>query len=319
MPKDALIFIDESHMSVPQIRGMYAGDRARKQTLIDHGFRLPSAIDNRPLTFSEFDKKVGQVVYVSATPAEYELDLSKENIVEQIIRPTGLLDPLIEVRPTNNQMKDVLREIEKRIQKNERVIVTTLTKRMAEDLADYLKERDIKAEYLHSDIKTLERPKILNDLRKGNYDVIVGINLLREGLDLPEVSLVIILDADKEGFLRNAQTLIQTIGRTARHTQGTVLMYADTITKSMKFAISETERRRKIQEEYNKKNGVEPQPLNKEIGENIFEAYGEKNNSEIKNLAKKLTKKEMEKEMQKAARDLNFEKAAELRDLIKKL
>src|SRR3989338_1012545 len=223
---------------------MYAGDRARKQTLVEHGFRLPSAIDNRPLKFPEFDKRTGQIVYVSATPAEYELDLSKENVVEQIIRPTGLLDPRVEVRGTSDQMKSVLKEIKKRIQKNERAIVTTLTKRMAEDLSEYLKEKGIKSEYLHSDIKTLERPKILNDLRKGNYDVIVGINLLREGLDLPEVSLVVILDADKEGFLRNAQTLIQTIGRTARHTQGTVLMYADTTTKSMKFAINETERRR---------------------------------------------------------------------------
>ncbi|HEY4521824.1 MAG TPA: excinuclease ABC subunit UvrB [Candidatus Paceibacterota bacterium] len=321
VPKDTVIFIDESHMSVPQIRGMYAGDRARKQTLVEHGFRLPSAIDNRPLKFPEFDKKVGQVVYVSATPAEYELDLSNKNIIEQIIRPTGLLDPLIEVRTTNNQMKNVLLEIEKRIAKNERVIVTTLTKRMAEDLADYLKEKKIKAEYLHSDIKTLERPKILNDLRKGNYDVIVGINLLREGLDLPEVSLVIILDADKEGFLRNAQTLIQTIGRTARHTQGTVLMYADTTTKSMKFAINETERRRKIQKEFNKKHGITPQPLNKEISENIFSGYeeNEKETKELRNFAQKLTKKEMEKEMHKAAKELNFEKAAELRDLIKKL
>ena len=321
VPKDTIIFIDESHMSVPQIRGMYAGDRARKQTLVEHGFRLPSAIDNRPLKFPEFDKRTGQIVYVSATPAEYELDLSKENVVEQIIRPTGLLDPLIEVRSTGDQMKDVLKEIEKRIQKNERTIVTTLTKRMAEDLSEYLKEKGIKAEYLHSDIKTLERPKILNDLRKGNYDVIVGINLLREGLDLPEVSLVVILDADKEGFLRNAQTLIQTIGRAARHTQGTVLMYADTTTKSMKFAINETERRRKIQEEFNKKNGVEPQPLNKEIGENIFSAYGEseKETKTLSNFAKLFTKKELEKEMHKAARELNFERASELRDLIKKL
>ncbi len=319
MPKDTVIFMDESHMSVPQIRGMYAGDRARKQTLVEHGFRLPSAIDNRPLKFPEFDKKTGQIVYVSATPAEYELDLSKEKIVEQIIRPTGLLDPLIEVRRADDQMKDILKEIEKRIQKNQRTIITTLTKRMAEDLAEYLKERNIKAEYLHSNIKTLERPKILRDLRKGNYDAIVGINLLREGLDLPEVSLVIILDADKEGFLRNAQTLIQTIGRAARHTQGTVLMYADTTTKSMKFAISETARRRKIQEEFNKKNGVIPQPLNKEIGENIFGEFGEEKNNEIKNIAKRLSKKELEREMLKAAKELDFEKAAELRDLIKKI
>jgi excinuclease ABC subunit B len=271
--------------------------------------------------FSEFNKKVGQIVYVSATPAEYELELSKENMVEQIIRPTGLLDPHIEVRPTNKQMKDVLREIEKRIKENQRVIVTTLTKRMAEDLAEYLKEKGVKAEYLHSDIKTLERPKILSDLRKGNYDVIVGINLLREGLDLPEVSLVIILDADKEGFLRNAQTLIQTIGRTARHTQGTVLMYADTVTKSMKFAISETERRRKIQNEFNRKNNITPQSIKKEIGENVFgEPTESTSNIQMnKNIAKKFTKKELEKEMRKAAKELDFEKAAELRDLIKKL
>ena len=321
IPKDTLIFIDESHMSVPQIRGMYAGDRARKQTLVEHGFRLPSAIDNRPLKFEEFDKKIGQIIYVSATPTEYELDISKDGVVEQIIRPTGLLDPKIEVRSTQNQMKNVLLEIKSRIQKKERVIVTTLTKRMAEDLAEYLKERNVKAEYLHSDIKTLERTKILQDLRKGNYDVVVGINLLREGLDLPEVSLVIILDADKEGFLRNAQTLIQTIGRAARHTQGTVLMYADTVTKSMKYTINETKRRRKIQEEFNKKNNLTPQPLNKKIGENVFgePASAEAKAGAVKNIYKKLKKKELEQEMQKSAKELNFEKAAEIRDLIKKL
>lgn len=315
LPKDILVFIDESHMSIPQIRGMFAGDRARKLTLVEHGFRLPSAIDNRPLKFDEFNKKVEQIIYVSATPANYELEESKENVVEQLIRPTGLLDPRVKVRSTKNQMKNVLSEIEKRIKEKQRVIVTTLTKRMAEDLSEYLKEKKVKAEYIHSDIKTLERPKILSDLRKGKFDVIVGINLLREGLDLPEVSLVIILDADKEGFLRNAQTLIQTIGRTARHTQGTVLMYADTTTKSMKFAINETKRRRKIQKEYNKKHGITPQPIKKDIKENIF---GEPE-KEIKNIYKKLKKRELEQEMLKAARELDFEKAAEIRDLIKKL
>lgn len=314
--KDFITFIDESHMSVPQIRGMFAGDRARKQTLVEHGFRLASAIDNRPLKFGEFNKKVGQIVYVSATPAEYELEESKNNIIEQLIRPTGLLDPHIEVRKTGDQIKNIIVEIEKRIKNQQRVIITTLTKRMAEDLAEYLKEKNIKAEYIHSDIKTLERPKILSDLRKGEYDVLVGINLLREGLDLPEVSLVIILDADKEGFLRNAQTLIQTIGRAARHTQGTVLMYADAVTKSMKFAITETERRRKIQEEYNKKHNIVPQSIKREIGENIF---GEEKKDEEKNIFKKFKKEELEQEMRKAAKNLNFELATELRDLIKKL
>ncbi len=327
LPKDFLTFVDESHMTIPQIRGMYAGDRARKQTLVDYGFRLPSAMDNRPLQFNEFLQKVGQVVYVSATPAEYELERSGEkNIVEQIIRPTGLLDPKIEIRKTEHQMQDVISEIEKRVARKERVLVTTLTKRMAEDLADFLKEEKVKAEYLHSDIKTIERHKILGDLRKGTYDVIVGINLLREGLDLPEVSLVIILDADKEGFLRNAQTLIQTIGRAARHTQGTVLMYADTMTGSMKQAIEETDRRRKIQKEYNVKNNITPQTVVREIGENIF-AGAEKPKTRInlditkmsKNLSKEKLKEELETEMLEAAKNLDFEKAAEIRDLIKKL
>ena len=319
LPQKTTIFIDESHMSIPQIRGMFAGDRARKQTLVEHGFRLPSAIDNRPLTFQEFNKKIGQIVYVSATPAEYELKESKQSEVEQLIRPTGLLDPKIEVHGTKNQMKDVLFEIEKRIQKKQRVIVTTLTKRMAEDLAEYLKEKKIKSEYIHSDIKTLERPKILSDLRRGYYDVIVGVNLLREGLDLPEVSLVIILDADKEGFLRNAQTLIQTIGRAARHTQGTVVMYADSTTKSMKHAINETERRRKIQEEFNKKHGIVPQSIKKEVGENVFGEPASAIANTAKNTYKKFKKSELEQEMRKAAQALDFEKAAEIRDLIKKL
>ncbi|MDO8522917.1 MAG: excinuclease ABC subunit UvrB [bacterium] len=322
LPKDFVTFIDESHMTIPQIRGMYNGDRARKQTLVDYGFRLPSAIDNRPLKFEEFDKKIGQMIYVSATPAEYEIEKSEPgHIVEQIIRPTGLLDPHLEIRRTDEQIKDVISEIKKRVVKNERVIVTTLTKRMAEDLADFLKEENIKAEYLHSDIKTLERHKILTDLRKGTYDVIVGINLLREGIDLPEVSLVIILDADKEGFLRNARTLIQTIGRAARHTEGTVIMYADKKTDSMKFAIEETERRREIQEEHNKKHGLVPQPIIKEITENIFGADEKKIKFDLtkmsKSMSKEKLKQELEEEMLDAAKNLDFEKAAELRDVIK--
>ncbi|QQG42673.1 MAG: excinuclease ABC subunit UvrB [Candidatus Giovannonibacteria bacterium] len=354
LPDDFVTFIDESHMSIPQIRGMYSGDRARKQVLVDYGFRLPSAIDNRPLKFEEFNQKIRQVVYVSATPAPYELNLSCQResnlspgllsfansyhshtdsqhscyIIEQIIRPTGLLDPRLEIRGTANQMKNVVSEIEKRASRKERVLVTTLTKRMAEDLADYLKEkpaspagRNIKAEYLHSDIKTLERHKILRDLRKGVYDVIVGINLLREGIDLPEVSLVIILDADKEGFLRNAQTLIQTIGRAARHTQGTVIMYADTTTDSMKKALEETGRRRKIQEEYNKKHGLTPQPIQRQIGENIFGAESAVKKFDLTKMSKQMSreklKQELEEEMLEAAKNLDFEKAAELRDLIK--
>ena len=324
LPKDFVTLIDESHMALPQIRGMYAGDRARKQTLVNFGFRLPSAIDNRPLKFEEFEKKVGQILYVSATPGIYELEISgKEHIAEQLIRPTGLLDPVIEVRNTRDQMKNVLAEIEKRIAKNERTIVTTLTKRMAEDLADFLKEQGVKAEYLHSDIKTLERPKILNDLRQGNYDVIVGINLLREGLDLPEVSLVVILDADKEGFLRNAQTLIQTIGRAARHTQGTVLMYADKTTASMKQAIEETERRRKTQDAYNKKHGITPRQIERPISEDVFGEKPAKSTINLdtlkKNISTEKLKEELNREMRAAAKELDFEKAAELRDAIKKL
>ncbi|OGF62330.1 excinuclease ABC subunit B [Candidatus Giovannonibacteria bacterium RIFCSPLOWO2_01_FULL_44_40] len=324
LPDDFVTFVDESHMTIPQIRGMYNGDRARKQVLVDYGFRLPSAIDNRPLKFDEFNKKIGQVVYVSATPAEYELKSSR--VVEQIIRPTGLLDPRLEIRGTDGQIQDIIAEIKKRVAKKQRVIVTTLTKRMAEDLADYLKEAGIKAEYLHSDIKTLERHKILRDLRKGSYDVIVGINLLREGIDLPEVSLVIILDADKEGFLRNTQTLIQTIGRAARHTHGTVLMYADTTTNSMKNALEETGRRRKIQEEFNKKHDLTPQPIKREIGENIFDLdvrrpSGRRTSFDLTEMSKKMSKEklqqELEEEMLEAAKILDFEKAAELRDLIK--
>ena len=321
---DFITFIDESHMTIPQVRGMYFGDRAIKETLVNYGFRLPSAIDNRPLKFNEFNKKIGQVVYVSATPAEYELEISgKDHIAEQIIRPTGLLDPRLEIRNTKNQIKDVISEIKKRTERNERVIVTTLTKRMAEDLSDYLKEENIKAEYLHSDIKTMERHKILTDLRKGTYDVIVGINLLREGIDLPEVSLVIILDADKEGFLRNTQTLIQTIGRAARHTEGTVIMYADMVTGSMRTAAEETERRRKIQEEHNKKHGITPVQIQREITENIFSADDKKIKFDITKMSKGMSreklKQELEEEMLGAAKQLDFEKAAEIRDAIKKL
>ena len=327
LPKDFLTIIDESHMSIPQIRGMYNGDQARKKVLVDYGFRLPSAMDNRPLKFDEFLKKVGQTVYVSATPAEYEIRISGNAVVEQIIRPTGLLDPKVEVRNTNppagGQIQDVISEIKKRISEKQRVIITTITKRMAEELADFLKENKIKAEYIHSDIKTLERHKILQDLRNGSYDVIVGINLLREGIDLPEVSLVIILDADKEGFLRNAQTLIQTIGRAARHTHGTVIMYADQTTASMKKAISETNRRRAVQDEFNKKYGITPQPIKREVGENIFGVSEKKTKFDLTKMSKTMSreklKQELEEEMLEAAKQLDFEKAAELRDLIKNI
>ncbi len=324
LPKDFITFIDESHMTIPQVRGMYNGDRARKQVLVDYGFRLPSAIDNRPLKFEEFKEKIGQAVYVSATPQQYELELSgHDHVAEQIIRPTGLLDPHLEIRNTENQIKDVVSEIKKRIELRERVIVTTLTKRMAEDLADYLKEERIKAEYLHSDIKTIERHKILTDLRKGAYDVIVGINLLREGIDLPEVSLVIILDADKEGFLRNTQTLIQTIGRAARHTNGSVIMYADSETASMRTAREETERRRNIQETYNIQCGITPTKIEREITENIFGAEDKKIKFDLtkmsKSMSKEKLKQELTEEMLEAAKTLDFEKAAEIRDLIKNM
>ena len=257
-PKDFLLLIDESHATIPQVKAMYNGDRARKESLVNYGFRLPSAFDNRPLTFKEFEERINQVVFVSATPADYEKEHSKDNVVEQIIRPTGLLDPKIEVKPVTNQIDDLLEQIRLRIEKKERVLVTTLTKKMAEDLTEYLKSLDIKVNYIHSDTKALERMKIIRDLRLGEFDVLVGINLLREGLDIPEVSLVAILDADKEGFLRSERSLIQTIGRAARNTDGTVIMYADELTESMEKAISETNRRRKIQEEYNKKNGIIP-------------------------------------------------------------
>ncbi|MCZ0754379.1 excinuclease ABC subunit UvrB [Anoxybacillus sp. J5B_2022] len=323
-PDDFLIVIDESHVTVPQIRGMYNGDKARKQVLVDHGFRLPSALDNRPLTFEEFEQKINQVIYVSATPGPYELEHSPE-VVEQIIRPTGLLDPTIDVRPIRGQIDDLVGEIHERIKRNERTLVTTLTKKMAEDLTDYLKDIGMKVAYLHSEIKTLERIEIIRDLRLGKYDVLVGINLLREGLDIPEVSLVAILDADKEGFLRSERSLIQTIGRAARNANGHVIMYADTITKSMEIAINETKRRRAIQEAYNREHGIVPQTIKKGIRDVIRATYAaeQQETYESKQDYSKLTKKErekliasLEKEMKEAAKALDFERAAELRDLI---
>ncbi|WP_423189592.1 excinuclease ABC subunit UvrB [Alkalibacterium sp. f15] len=326
-PKDSLFIIDESHMTMPQIRGMYKGDRARKQQLIDHGFRLPSALDNRPLRLEEFEERVPQINYISATPAEYEMSRSSQ-IVEQIIRPTGLLDPIIEVRPIKGQIDDIIEEINKRIEKNERVFITTLTKKMSEDLTDYLKEVGIKVQYLHSDIKTLERTEIIRELRIGKYDVLIGINLLREGLDVPEVSLVTILDADKEGFLRSARALIQTMGRVARNENGRVIMYADRITDSMRKAIDETERRRAVQEEYNEKHGITPTTIKKEVREliKISTSIGEDeqglSEETIKNLSRKERKElieTMELEMKEAAKELNFEKAADLRDIVMEL
>ena len=321
---DWLIMIDESHVTLPQVRGMYNGDKARKQVLVDHGFRLPSALDNRPLTFEEFEKKAHQLVYVTATPGPYELEHSDE-VVEQIIRPTGLLDPKIDVRPTKNQIDDLLSEIQDRIDKNERVLITTLTKKMSEDLTTYLKEAGVKVNYLHSEIKTLERIEIIRDLRMGTFDVLIGINLLREGIDIPEVSLVVILDADKEGFLRSNRSLIQTIGRAARNEHGEVIMYADKITDSMQYAIDETERRRKIQQAYNEEHGITPKTIRKKIHDVISATVetDEENEKEQKVVPKKLTKKErektienIEKEMKQAAKDLDFERATELRDML---
>ena len=325
-PDDYLLFIDESHMTIPQIRGMYNGDRARKEVLVEHGFRLPSALDNRPLTFSEFERHVNQAVYVSATPADYEIDRSPEP-VEQIIRPTGLLDPEVIVRPVEGQVDDLIAEIRETVNKGERVLVTTLTKRMAEDLTEYLVELDIKVTYLHSDIETLDRSDILRDLRLGKYDVVVGINLLREGLDLPEVSLVTILDADKEGFLRSDQALIQTIGRAARHQDGRVIMYADHKTGSMRRAIDETNRRRRIQQEHNEKHGITPKSISKAVAEKLHDrAHQSEETKALKKDIKKVPKdelpsviKQLSKQMDLAAKNLEFEKAAELRDLIEKL
>ncbi|MGD8374311.1 MAG: excinuclease ABC subunit UvrB [Candidatus Woesebacteria bacterium] len=320
-PDDFLLFIDESHMTIPQVRGMYNGDRARKEVLVDHGFRLPSALDNRPLKFLEFERHVNQVVYVSATPGEYELSRSTQP-VEQIIRPTGLLDPPIEVRPTTGQIDDLIAEIRETTQKGHRVLVTTLTKRMSEDLNDYLADLGIKCAYLHSDIDTLERSDILRDLRTGVYDVLIGINLLREGLDLPEVSLVAILDADKEGFLRSEQALIQTVGRAARHVDGHVIMYADKITKSMQVTIDETARRREIQQAYNERNGITPTGVKKGIDEGLRAVIPQEAKTAQKNLDK-IPKDEypsllrdLTSQMELAAANLQFEEAAELRDII---
>ena len=320
-PKDFLLLVDESHMTLPQVRGMYNGDHARKSTLVEYGFRLPSALDNRPLTFAEFQQHIHQAIYVSATPGEYELANSPKP-AEQVIRPTGLLDPEIEVRPSEGQIDDLMEEIDRRIAKHQRTLVTTLTKRMAEDLTDYLKERDVKVAYIHSDIDTLERGDILRDLRAGVYDVLVGINLLREGLDLPEVSLVAILDADKEGFLRSESALIQTIGRAARHVEGHVIMYADNLTESMGRAISETNRRRAIQQDYNTEHHITPRSVQKEISAGLRALIPEKQESarldlkrippeELPSLLKELTS-----QMQLAAANLDFERAAMLRDQI---
>ncbi|HFK1452307.1 MULTISPECIES: excinuclease ABC subunit B [Bacillus cereus group] len=325
-PEDFLIVMDESHVSVPQVRAMYNGDQARKQVLVDHGFRLPSALDNRPLTFDEFEEKTNQVIYVSATPGPYELEQSPE-VIEQIIRPTGLLDPPIDIRPIEGQIDDLLGEIQDRIAKNERVLITTLTKKMSEDLTDYLKDVGIKVNYLHSEVKTLERIEIIRDLRLGKFDVLVGINLLREGLDIPEVSLVAILDADKEGFLRSERSLIQTIGRAARNENGRVIMYADRITRSMGIAIEETQRRRSIQEAYNKEHGITPKTIQKGVRDVIrATTAAEETETYEATPAKKMTKKEREKtiakmeaEMKEAAKALDFERAAELRDLLLEL
>ena len=321
-PKDFLLLIDESHATIPQVRAMYNGDRARKESLVKYGFRLPSAFDNRPLKFEEFEERINQVVFVSATPADYEKEHSKGNVVEQIIRPTGLLDPKIEVKPVENQIDDLIEQIRQRVEKKERVLVTTLTKKMAEDLTAYLSGIDIKVRYMHSDIKALERMEIIRDLRLGEFDVLVGINLLREGLDIPEVSLVAILDADKEGFLRSERSLIQTIGRAARNTDGKVIMYADELTESMEKAISETNRRREIQMQYNKQHGITPKTIQKSVRDTIkasivaeaSEKYELNKDSSIEDIIAKLTD-----EMVEHAQKMEFEEAARLRDKIKEL
>lgn len=328
-PEDFLLMVDESHMTMPQVRGMYNGDKARKQVLIDHGFRLPSALDNRPLKLEEFEGKLNQTLFVSATPADYEVEKAGEDdIVEQIIRPTGLLDPTVEVRPIEGQIDDIISEINDRIEREERVFITTLTKRMAEDLTDYLEEVGIKVKYLHSDIKTLERTEIIRDLRLGVFDVLIGINLLREGIDVPEVSLVTILDADKEGFLRNERSLIQTIGRAARNQNGHVILYADGITDSMRRAMDETARRRAIQQAYNKEHGIVPQTIKKEIRDaiRITHVNSEEMSNSLTEQLRALKRDDREQalrnvelEMKQAAKDLNFEKAAELRDIIMEL
>ncbi len=330
LPKDALMVIDESHQSVPQVRGMYHGDRQRKSTLVEYGFRLPSALDNRPLSFDEFEARLAQVVYVSATPGPYELQKAGGVVVEQVIRPTGLMDPRLDVRPVKGQVDDLLAEIRIRAARNERVLVTTLTKRMAEDLTEYYHDLGVRVRYLHSDIETLERVRILRDLRRGEFDVLVGINLLREGLDLPEVSLVAVLDADKEGFLRSAGSLIQTIGRAARHVEGTAILYADRVTDSMKAAIDETSRRRALQECYNRDHSITPESIRKNIGDLLSSVYEhdyvavpeveEEPAARYRSLADlEAEVKALEKQMREAAKALEFEKAAELRDKIRKL
>ena len=321
-PDDYLILIDESHATVPQVRAMYNGDRARKESLVNYGFRLPSAFDNRPLKFTEFEERINQCVFVSATPADYEKENAKDNVVEQIIRPTGLLDPKIEVKPTENQIDDLMEQIDVQVKKGDRVLVTTLTKKMAEDLTAYLRNAGIRVRYMHSEIKALERMEIIRDLRIGEFDVLVGINLLREGLDIPEVSLVTILDADKEGFLRSERSLIQTIGRAARNTEGRVIMYADELTESMEKAITETNRRRAIQEQYNKEHGIEPKTIRKSVRdvikativEDIQSKFNIGKDESIEEIITKLTD-----EMLNYARKMEFEKAAELRDKIKEL
>ena len=316
-PKDFLLIVDESHVTLPQVRGMYNGDRMRKQTLVDYGFRLPSALDNRPLRFEEFEEKINQAIYVSATPGDYEMEKVSNEVVEEVIRPTGLLDPTIEIKPSLGQIDDIISEIEKRIEKNERVLITTLTIRMSEELTNYLKEMNIKVAYLHNEVKTLERLKIIHDLRAGVYDCIVGINLLREGIDIPEVSLICILDADKQGFLRSSRSLIQTIGRCARNANGHVIMYADNYSEAMEIAITETKRRREIQENYNKEHNIIPKTIIKQIKDVVT--------NEVKSDKKspKMSKKEkmdmitrVEEEMKLAAKNLDFEKAMELRDIL---
>ncbi len=329
LPEDALTIVDESHQTVPQVRGMYHGDRSRKSVLVDYGFRLPSALDNRPLNFDEWEGRVGQVIFVSATPGPYELQQTGGAVVEQIIRPTGLVDPAIEVRPVRGQVDDLLQEIRLRAERRERVLVTTLTKRMAEDLTAYYHELGVRVRYLHSDIETLERIEILRDLRRGAFDVLVGINLLREGLDLPEVSLVAILDADKEGFLRSAGSLIQTVGRAARHVNGRAIMYADVMTDSMRRAIGETERRRQIQEVYNAEHGITPQSIVKAIDEVMSSVYERdyvtvpmvrETVETFRTRAERDARiAEVQAAMKAAAKDLEFEKAAELRDTLKRL
>ena len=318
-PKDFLLVVDESHVTLPQVRGMYNGDRARKQNLVDYGFRLPSALDNRPLKYEEFESKLNQTIYVSATPGDYELELVNNKVTEQIIRPTGLLDPLIEVRSSKNQIDDLINEIDIRKEKDERVLITTLTIKMAEELTNYLKDADYQVAYLHNEVKTLERMKIIRDLRLGTYDVVVGINLLREGIDIPEVSLIAIMDADKQGFLRSSRSLIQTIGRCARNSNGKVIMYADTISESMEIAIEETKRRRNIQEKYNLEHGIVPKTIIKEIRDlisNVDTSSKKKKNESLSKKEKIDLIEKLTKEMNLAAKELDFEKAMELRDSI---